>query len=192
MSETAADELTIAVLAGTTRKQRQSYPAAQLIAEYGRKLEGVRVIFVDPDDFTFPGDGNDPEGKDPSYTAITEQADAFFIVSPEYNHSFPGSLKRMLDSELANYFHKPVALAGASSGTWGGVRAIEALVITVREMGMVTLGYDVQFPHVQDLFDEEGSLLEEHKARYDRSVGKAYEELIWFATLLKKGRSGKL
>src|SRR6185369_6268879 len=148
------NKLVIAVLAGTTRVQRKSIMAAQYIAEVGRSLPDVEIIFVDPKDFTFPGDGNDPEGKDPRYSEITARADAFFIVTPEYNHSFPGSLKRMLDSELENYIHKPVAFAGVSNGGWGGVRAIEMLVNTVREMGLAVTFTDVHFPRVQDLFDD--------------------------------------
>src|SRR5579864_3791247 len=104
-------DLNILVLAGTTRQQRKSIHAARLVAEIGHQRKGMKVTFVDPVDFNFPGDGNDPEGKDPRYTEITQQADAFFIITPEYNHSFPGSLKRMLDSELATYNHKPVAFA---------------------------------------------------------------------------------
>lgn len=184
--------LHIAVLAGTTRIQRESFNAARLIAEYGRQRPGLKITLVDPAEYHFPGDGNDPEGKDPRYSELTEQADGFFIVTPEYNHGYPGSLKRMLDSELANYFHKPVAFAGASSGAWGGVRAIEALVNAVREMGLVATGYDVQFPRVQDLFTETGELKPEHRERYDRSIGKAYDELVWFAGLLKSARQPKL
>ena len=181
-------KLTIAVLAGTTRAQRESIKAAQYVATFGRQLPNVKIIFVDPKDFTFPGDGNDPEGKDPRYTEITVKADAFFIVTPEYNHSFPGSLKRMLDSELKNYVHKPVALAGASNGNWGGVRAVEALVGTVREMGLAVTFTSVYFPRVQDMFDESGTILPEYEERYRKNVQGAYDELLWMAKALKWGR----
>ncbi len=177
--------LQIAVLAGTTRVQRESIHAAKYVAEVGRGIEGVEIIFVDPTEFTFPGDGNDPEGKDPRYTEITVRAEAFFIVTPEYNHSIPGSLKRMLDSELANYIHKPVAFAGASNGRWGGVRAIEALNQTVRELGLVSTFSDVHFPKVQEVFDDEGKLLD---PVYEKLVKSAYTELIWMAQTLKWGR----
>jgi NAD(P)H-dependent FMN reductase len=180
--------LTIAVLAGTTRLQRQSIRAAHYIAEYARQLPNIEVIFVDPVDFLFEGDGNDPEGKDPRYTEITAQADAFFIVTPEYNHSFPGSLKRMLDSELANYNHKPVAIAGASNGNWGGVRAVEALVPAIRETGLVVLSWDVYFPYVQNIFNDDNSMLDEYKERYDNQLAKLFTELIWFADMLKSKR----
>ena len=91
----------------------------------------------------------------------------------------------MLDSELELYVHKPVALGGASSGRWGGLRAIEALVNTVREMGLVVTFTDVQFPNVQDQFDAEGKLKDQI---YIKLVTSAYTELIWMAKTLKWGR----
>lgn len=178
-------EFYIPVLAGTTREQRRSIAAAKLVVEVGATFSGVRTELIDPKDFHFSGDGNDPEGKDPRYTEITSKADGFFIVSPEYNHSFPGSLKRMLDSELKNYIHKPVAFAGVSSSQWGGVRAIEALVGTVREMGMVATFTDMQFPKVQDLFNEEEELQDESYRKY---IEAAWKELLWMAEVLKYGR----
>jgi NAD(P)H-dependent FMN reductase len=178
-------KLYIPVLAGTTREQRKSIFAARLVAEVGATFEDIETEVIDPIDFNFPGDGNDPEGKDPRYTAITHRADGFYIVSPEYNHSFPGSLKRMLDSELENYIHKPVAFAGASSGQWGGVRAIEALVGTVREMGLISTFSDMQFPRVQDLFDDDGTLLNE---KYRDYLKASWEELIWMTKVMKYGR----
>lgn len=179
---------TLAVLAGTTRVQRESIKAARYVADYAKTLPGVEVIFVDPAEFNFPGDGNDPEGKDPRYSEITAQADAFFIVTPEYNHSFPGSLKRMLDSELANYNHKPVALAGVSNGPWGGTRAVESLVPAIRETGLVVISWDVFFPKVQNIFDDDGAIKEEFRSRYERNLGKLFDELLWFAKILKTPR----
>jgi NAD(P)H-dependent FMN reductase len=183
-----SDSITIAVLAGTTRAQRASIHAARYVADFAAKLPDVEVIFVDPNDFDFPGDGNDPEGKDPRYSEIVARADAFFIVTPEYNHSFPGSLKRMLDSELELYNHKPVAFAGASDGNWGGTRAVEALVPAVRETGLVVMSWDVYFPYVDRLFDQNGSIAEDKRERYERNLGKLFDELLWFAKLLKSAR----
>jgi NAD(P)H-dependent FMN reductase len=182
------NHITVAVLAGTTREQRQSIKAAKYIAEFGRNLPDVEIVFVDPKEFNFPGDGNDPEGKDPRYTDITAKADAFFVITPEYNHSFPGSLKRMLDSELGNYNHKPVAFAGCSNGNWGGVRAIESLISAVRETGLVVMSWDIYFPFVQNIFDDNGHMKQEYEQRYLKSLTKLYDELLLFARLLKKAR----
>jgi NAD(P)H-dependent FMN reductase len=172
-------------MAGTTRVERESIKAARYVADFVGRLDGVEVVFVDPKDFNFLGDGNDPEGKDPRYTEIVAKADAFFIVTPEYNHSFPGSLKRMLDSELELYNHKPVAFAGVSNGNWGGVRAVESLLTAVRETGLVALSWDVYFPYVQNIFDEQGVIHDEHRDRYEQSLTRLTNELLTFARLFK-------
>lgn len=183
------ESLTIAVLAGTAREQRESIKAARYVAEFGTNLPNVQIIFVDPRDFNFPGDGNkDANSKDPRYSDITTRADAFFIVSPEYNHSFPGSLKRMLDSEYENYFRKPVALAGVSDGNWGGVRAVEALTLTVRQMGLVVTSKSTYFPYVDKSFDDRNQPLPDKKSTIDNSLNNTYKELIWMAKILKYGR----
>jgi NAD(P)H-dependent FMN reductase len=155
------NRLKIAVIAGTVRPGRLSIHAAKMVFEVGQSRGDIDVVFVDPEQLAFQKDGNNQELKIPEYSKITAEADGFFIVTPEYNHSFPGSLKRMLDSEFNNYKHKPVGLAGVSDGQWGGVRAIESLVPTLRKMGFVLLQKDVQFPKVEELFDENGKLLDE-------------------------------
>lgn len=179
------DKLNILIIEGTTRPKRRSIHAARLIEKIGKDIPGIEVTLVCPEDFNLPFDGNDDENRDPEYTKLTAEADGFFVVTPEYNHGYPGSLKRLLDSELKNYIHKPVAFAGVSDGLWGGVRAIEGLVDSVREMGMVATFTDVQFPRVQDLFGENGNLLDE---KYIKRVQRTYTELIWMAKTLKYGR----
>ncbi len=179
------DTLKIYIIEGTKRQDRKSIWVANLVEQVGKTIEGIEITLLDPNDFNMPADGNDDVNKDPKYTKITEVADAFFIVTPEYNHSFPGTLKRFLDSELKNYIHKPVAFAGVSDGQWGGVRAIEALVLTVRELGLVVTFADVQFPKVLELFDENGKLLDE---KYLKRIERSYTELIWMAKTLKYGR----
>lgn len=178
-------KLNIPIIIGTTRPKRQSVHAARLVAEVGEEFDEITVSLIDPSDYDLSLDGNDEENKIPVYTEIVRKADGFFIVSPEYNHSFPGSLKSLLDKELKLYIHKPVAFAGVSSGMIGGARAIEALVSTVREMGMVATFTDVHFPRVQDMFDEQGTVKDD--AQRERIRG-AFKELIWMAKTLKWGR----
>jgi NAD(P)H-dependent FMN reductase len=182
------ERLTVAVIAGSARDKRESIKAARFVADIGQQYLDIEVIVVDPKDFTFPNDGNDTEGKDPLYTEITARADAFFIVTPEYNHSFPGSLKRMLDSEYENYWHKPVAVAGVSNSAWGGTRAVEGLLPALRTMGLSVLQTSAYFPRVQNIFDEEGRILPEKAEKYTRRVRAEWDELIWMARTLKWGR----
>ncbi len=178
-------ELFIPVIIGTSRPKRKSYFAAKFIKEVGERLPEIKTILIDPTELDFKTDGNDPENKIASYSDITARADGFFIVTPEYNHSFPGSLKRMLDSEYENYHRKAVAFGGVSNGSWGGVRAIEALVLTTRTLGLSTINRDIQFPRVQDIFDDQGNLMDES---YVARAEKVWQDLIWLAQALKQAR----
>ena len=183
------DKVTIVVICGTKRSGRQSIKAAEWVAEQGRNRSDTEIIFVDPNDFDLPGDGNkDEQSRDPRYTEITAKADAFYIVTPEYNHSFPGSLKRLFDSEFANYKHKPVALAGVSDGPWGGVRACEALLHVCHTAWMINIKPELYFPKVPEMFDEAGKLKDEYVEMQTKNVQAAYDELVWFAKLLKPAR----
>jgi NAD(P)H-dependent FMN reductase len=123
--------------------------------------------------------------KDPKYSGVTARADGFVVVVPEYNHSFSGSLKRMLDSESKNYIHKPVNLVGVSSGQFGGVRAIESLVPVVRELGMTVTFADVMVTNSKDAFDENN---QPNDDQFEGRLYTALDELIWFARTLKYGR----
>ena len=179
------DKIVIAVICGTKREGRLSIHAAQWVAEQGRQLPDVEIIFVDPKDYPLPPDGNDKDGENAQYAEITKKADAFYVVTPEYNHSIPSSLKRLLDSEYANYKHKPVATAGVSNGPWGGVRVCEALLPVYHTMWMVPVKPELYFPKVQDMFDDQGQLRPEYADMQTKNVQNAYKELIWMARALK-------
>lgn len=178
--------INIAVIIGTARADRQSIKAANYVAKYGGLLDGVDVTVVDPREFDFPADGNSQDAKDPRYTDIVERADAFFIVTPEYNHGIPGSLKRMLDSEYSAYYHKPVALAGVSNGPWGGVRVCEALLPVCHRLGMINILPELYFPKIQELFDEDSVMLPEFREMYDENVRRSYDELLWFVKAVRQ------
>ena len=179
------EKIKITIIEGTTREKRMSIHAAELILKVAQGMEEIEATLIDPKNFNFSGDGNDPENQDQRYSKITLESDGFFIVVPEYNHSFPGSLKTLLDTELKNYMHKPVALAGISSGPWGGIRAIESLLPAVRGMGMIATSVDLQFPGIGKIFNEAGELQDK---KYKERVEKSLTELIWMAKSLKYGR----
>jgi len=181
-------KLIIAVILGTKREGRRSEQAAKWVAEQGRLRDDCEIIFVDPRDIQLPPDGAPKDGENPTYKEITEKADAFYVVTPEYNHSIPSSLKRLLDSEFENYKHKPVATAGVSDGPWGGVRVCEALLPVYHTMWMVPIKPELYFPKVQDMFDNQGILKSEYVDMQTKNVQQAYDELIWMAKALKAGR----
>lgn len=180
-------ELNIPILLGTTRPNNKSSLVARFVHNVASEVSGVETFIVDPAKFKFPFDGNDEDVKDPEFTKITAEADAFFIVTPEYNNSFPGTLKRMLDSESSNYVHKPVAVAGVSSGVIGGARVIVQLAPVLRKLGLVYTSKDVYFPEVGKLFDPRGNFIGDIE-RYKKMINTSFEELIWMAKTLKRGR----
>src|SRR4029077_5315120 len=96
--------------------------------------------------------------KDSKFASIIERCDGLIIVTPEYNHGYPGLLKHALDMCLKEYIHKVVGLGGVSAGPFGGSRVIEHLVPVVRELGLAVTFTDVNFSGVRDAFDEQGNL----------------------------------
>lgn len=183
------DKLNIVVIASTTRKLRKSIHAAKLVYEVGKEFKEINPIFVDVVDFfPLPGEGNDEESKDPRWIDINKKADGYFIVAPEYNHSFPGSLKMLLDNDLGNYTHKPVNLAGVSSGQFGGARMIENILNPLRQMGFIVTFSDIYFSYVQKLFPDNAESSREDIEKQKTRIRKAYKELIWMAKTLKWGR----
>lgn len=181
--------VTIAVLEGTTRPARKSPLAARYVLGQLEVLPDVQTIYIDPAEFHFPGDGNDPDGIDPRYSELSARADGFVIVAPEYNHSFSGSLKRMLDTEYGNYHHKPVLLAGVSNGAWGGTRVVEALLPVMRSLGLLPCQSTLYFPRVQDIFDGEGAMKHEFIDQYQKSTAAGLNELLELTRALKQGRA---
>lgn len=177
------EDLHIVVICGTARQNNMSIHAARLITQLGNEIDGVTTQLIDPATMKIPyEDGNDEHNKMSEWVEINKKADAYFIVAPEYNHGYPGTLKKLLDNDLGNYTHKPVALAGVSAGKWGGTRVIESLLPVLRTIGMVATFRDVQFPNVNDLFDENGDLQDDS---YVGHIQKAYEELVWMGRKLK-------
>lgn len=178
--------LFIPVIIGTTRPKRQSIKVAHYLKGQLADRENVTTQLVDPTDYDLTLDGNDQENKIGAYSELIERADGLMIVVPEYNHSFPGSLKSLLDKELGAYFRKPAAIAGVSGGGFGGVRAIESLVPVLRELGMVVSSIDMPVPKVAEAFNEEGGPIDE---RIQQQAGTTIEELVWLAHTLKAGRN---
>jgi len=179
------DKLNILVIEGSKRTERLSITAAKYVYEIGKTIPEIEVTFVDPLDFTLTPEGHLPHDKDPKFSELTAKADGFFIVTPEYNHSYPGTIKRLLDSEYENFHHKVLGLGGVSNGPWGGVRCIEALNQVAKALGLSTLRLDVQFPFIQDIFDENGKPKD---ADYEKRVRGVYKELIFVGKSLKYGR----
>ena len=147
----------------------------------------IETQLFDVADFALPQDdyGLDIKDRFPQWRDAIIRADGLVIVTPEYNHGYPGALKSVLDLLLKEYVHKAVALVGVSAGTWGGTRVIEAMVPMVRELGLAVTFTDLQFPTVQRKFDDTGKLLDD---TYVKRVDGFLDEVVWMSRTLKWGR----
>lgn len=178
--------LFIPVILGTSRQGRQSEHVAQFIVEQVSQREGVKTELIDIRTIAIPTNDEGESIKDPQFAATMEQADGLIIVVPEYNHGYPGLLKHVLDTCLKEYIHKAVGLCGVSAGPFGGTRVIQNLLPVMRELGLTTIFYDLNFSNVQTLFDEAGNLID--KPTYIRRMERFMDELVWMSTVLRHGR----
>jgi len=177
--------LFIPIILGTSRRGRQSENVARFVFEQTRKRAGVEAELIDVCTLPMRLDDAGEQMKDAKFSATINRCDGLIIVTPEYNHGYPGILKHALDMNLEEYIHKAVGICGVSAGPFGGVRVIEALLPVMRELGLVTIFWDVNFGNVEKLFDDQGNLLDQS---YVRRLDKFLNELIWMARLLRYGR----
>src|SRR6187551_2487415 len=151
-------KLFIPLLLGTSRQDRLSENVAHWVSAQIEERQEIETQFFDVRDFHLPYDHYGQEIKDrfPEWRDAITRADGLVIVTPEYNHGYPGTLKSVLDLLLREYVHKAVAFVGVSAGPWGGTRGIEAMVPMVRELGLTVTFSDLNFPKVQKSFAENG------------------------------------
>jgi NAD(P)H-dependent FMN reductase len=177
--------LNIPVILGTVRKGRASAHVARLLADLLNRRAGVQSNVIDIASVPFPIDDAGEAIKNAEFSAAMTKADGLVIVAPEYNHSFPGLLKHVLDSCLSEYIHKAVGLVGVSSGPFLGTRVVQSMLPVMRELGLATIFYDINIGKVGRVFSPDGTLLDEAVVRRsDRFI----RELIWMSKTLREGR----
>src|SRR5947209_4805742 len=177
--------LFIPVILGTARQGRQSEHVARFVLEQTKRRAGVETELIDVRTLPMRVDDAGEQIKDPIFSATVERCDGLILVTPEYNHGYPGLLKHALDMNLKEYVHKAVGICGVSAGIMGGARVIETLLPVMRELGLVTIFEDVNFGRIGTLFDERGKLLDEN---FIRRVDGFLNELIWMSRVLRHGR----
>jgi len=174
--------LNIPVILGSSRPERQSEKAAVYIHKLLQKTLNVEAPLVDVRDFPLE---YDDKVNQPKFHAIVMKADAFVLVFPEYNHGYPGKLKTLLDTGFNGYKHKPVVLTSVSSGSFGGIRAAELLTPVLTYIGLIVTGLNIQFPNIQDTFDEFGNPTD---PKLEPRVQKTLEKLIYLTKVIKAGK----
>jgi NAD(P)H-dependent FMN reductase len=158
--------------------------AAKLVASQLESRSGVETALIDVAALPISTHDAGESAKDPAFAEAMNRADALVLVAPEYNRGYPGILKHVLDTNLHEYIHKAVGVVGVSSGIFGGSRVIENLLPVLRELGLVTIFWDVNVNNVTKRFDEQGALVDDSFL----SIDKFLDELIWMAETLRHGR----
>ncbi|MCX4772726.1 FMN-dependent NADPH-azoreductase [Streptomyces sp. ADI92-24] len=112
-------------------------------------------------------------------------ADAFVVVTPEYNHSYPAPLKNLIDWHFTEWQAKPVAFV-SYGGVSGGLRAVEHLRQVFAELHAVSIRDTVSFHNAGALFDDEGR--HRDPAGPDAAAKSLLDQLVWWGRALRDAK----
>ncbi|MFC9602219.1 NADPH-dependent FMN reductase [Streptomyces niveus] len=187
---TAAAPLRVAVIIGSTREGRLGEAVGRWFVERAAKRDELELSVVDLAEFDFPARYPDlPTGPISEFTAEVDRAEAFVVVTPEYNRSFPASLKQAVDFAYDEWHTKPVAFVSYGHGS-GGLYAVEGLRTVFTELHTVTLRNGVSinlFDCGDDVLDV-GAAAEEHR---DRAASVLLDQLGWWGLALREARAAR-
>jgi NAD(P)H-dependent FMN reductase len=105
------------------------------------------------------------------------EADAYILVTPEYNGSYSPALKNLLD-HFPKRHHKPFGIVTASPGAMGGMRASQQLLLLVPALFGIASPYLLIVPGVDKKFSPDGDLLDES---FQNAVHNFVTEFLWLA-----------
>ncbi len=174
------------VVIGTSRQGRLTEPVANFVFGEVSKRSDMETELIDIRKIPIGMDDAGEALKDSQFSATVDRADGLILVVPEYNHSFPGLLKHVLDTNLKEYVHKAVGVCGVSAGPFGGARMIQSLLPVLRELGLVTIFSDTYFGNAGKLFNSATGQIND--PAYTGRVARFLDELVWMARTLRHGR----
>jgi NAD(P)H-dependent FMN reductase len=178
--------LNLVVIIGSTREGRFGGTVGRWFAAEAERHGDFSLDLVDLALAELPA--VHPAKPTPGVEAFRERlaaADAFVVVTPEYNHSFPASLKHAIDQGNAEWRAKPVGFV-SYGGMAGGLRAVEQLRLVFAELHAATVRDCVSFHGARERFDPEG------RPRDPAGCGAAaktlLDQLAWWAEALRAAR----
>ncbi len=189
------------VIVGSTRPGRAADRVLPWLTRKVSEHEAFDAEIADLRDWPLPifaehlgtiGDFADPTYSEPLVKAWNNKiksADAYLILTPEYNHSAPGGLKNAIDTVWLSFGfrNKPVAFVSYAGGQTGGVRAIEHLAHVFIETESVPVRNSVVIPNVHEAFDEQG---EPRNPVTGIAADVMLDDLAWWSAALEKARAG--
>jgi NAD(P)H-dependent FMN reductase len=181
----------LAVIVGSTREVRFGPTVANWFVGQVSQRDDMVVNVVDLAEARLPAvlDGQLPPDAALACGALTpvlNAAEAFVIVTPEYNHSFPASLKNAIDWHFTQWRAKPIGFV-SYGGLAGGLRAVEHLRLVFAELHAVTIRDTVSFHGAWEQFDSNGS--PKDPAGCNAAAKIMLDQLVWWARALRDAKA---
>ncbi|AOS63629.1 NADPH-dependent FMN reductase [Actinoalloteichus hymeniacidonis] len=170
-----AEPIRLAVIIGSVRQGRFGPTVADWLTEQATHRAATSIDVIDLAD----------EASRPRLAERIGAADAIVVITPEYNHAYPGPLKEAIDSLGAEWYAKAVAFV-CYGGISGGLRAVEQLRLVFAELNAVTIRETVSFHNAGNCFDAAGRPLD--TAAVNRAAATMFDQLDWWANTLRQGR----
>ncbi|MFD4293778.1 NADPH-dependent FMN reductase [Rhodococcus sp. NPDC058505] len=183
--------LRIAVITGSTRDGRFGPTVTAWFAEHAASLGSVDLDIVDLAESELPVVHPDwGAERTPAHARLgvrLDAADAFVIVTPEYNHSFPAALKNAIDLFRDEWSAKPVGFV-SYGGLGGGLRAVEQLRLVFAELHAVTVRDSVSFHGAGSVFDDGRPI---DPTVCTSAATNMLDQLVWWGTALRDARTAR-
>lgn len=173
----------IAILSASVRTGRNSHRVALYFEKFINENKLASVEILDLNQYQFPVFSErlrylkDPAPNVLEFAGKIKAADGIIIVTPEYNGGYPASLKNVTDLLYAEWKRKPIALATASNGQFGGTQVMTSLLFTLWKIGAWMVPAMYPGPKVQEVYDEQGNAM--NKEETDKRARVFVEELLW-------------
>ncbi|MGH8903738.1 MAG: NADPH-dependent FMN reductase [Egibacteraceae bacterium] len=183
----AEHPLRLAVIVGSTRQGRFGGVVAAWFVAQARQRDEWALDVIDLAEVELPMVY--PRWPGPAVQAFVERidrADAFAVVTPEYNHGYPASLKQAIDLSHDRWRAKPVGFV-SYGGMAGGLRAVEQLRQVFAELHAVTVRDTVSFHRAHERFDESGEPRD--PAGCNVAAKTMLDQLAWWAAALRTARA---
>ncbi len=186
--------LRIGVIVGSVRPGRFADTVAQWFVSEISRRDDMDVHVIDLSEPALVAElklSLDPSGVPEGTPGLAERIgglDGFVVVTPEYNHGYPASLKLAVDHVHAEWRAKPVGFV-SYGGMAGGQRAVEQLRQVFAELHTVTLRDTVSFHMAWERFDENGRPYDEDGPA--KAAAVLLDQLDWWGRTLRAGRAAR-
>ena len=178
--------MNIEIISGSPRKDSVSHRVALFLQKHLSEKTGHSINIIDVRDWNLPllqHIFTSVEKTPDAYKPLAEKmfaADAFILVTPEYNGSFSPALQNLVD-HFPKQSHKAFGIVTASPGAMGGMRASQQLLLLIPALFGVASPHMLVTPMVDKKFDAAGNLTD---AGFGKAIETFINEFLWLAETL--------